>query len=143
MAWLQNCGFFSYLNYYPRGDISSLIKRFYYGKLCGNSDIVSIAARYLVELAYQDVSFILDENEYKLICALMERNDDLRVIAVGDDDQNQRNPDAAFAQGCPSRIFQGQEKYHSANPLRRKAFDKSVRAFGSAGRQSSAGGAFF
>ncbi len=46
------CGFFSYLNYYPRGDISSLIKRFYYGKLCGNSDIVSIAARYPVELAY-------------------------------------------------------------------------------------------
>lgn len=45
-------GFFSYLNYYPRGDISSLIKRFYYGKLCGNSDIVSIAARYPVELAY-------------------------------------------------------------------------------------------
>lgn len=30
----------------------------------------------------------MDENEYKLICALMERNDDLRVIAVGDDDQN-------------------------------------------------------
>lgn len=45
-------GFFSYLNYYPRGDASSLIKRFYDGKLCGNSDIVSIAARYPVELAY-------------------------------------------------------------------------------------------
>lgn len=45
-------GFFSYLNYYPRGDASSLIKRFYDGKLCGNSDIVFIAARYPVELAY-------------------------------------------------------------------------------------------
>lgn len=30
----------------------------------------------------------MDENEYKMVCALMERNDDLRVIAVGDDDQN-------------------------------------------------------
>lgn len=30
----------------------------------------------------------MDENEYALIEALMERNDDMRVIAVGDDDQN-------------------------------------------------------
>lgn len=45
-------GFFSYLNYYPRGDASSLIKSFYYGKLCGNSDIAHIAGRYPVELAY-------------------------------------------------------------------------------------------
>lgn len=45
-------GFFSYLNYYPRGDASSLIKSFYYGKLCGNSDIAYIAGRYPVELAY-------------------------------------------------------------------------------------------
>ncbi len=45
-------GFFSYLNYYPRGDTSSLIKSFYYDKLCGNSDITSIAERYPVELAY-------------------------------------------------------------------------------------------
>lgn len=45
-------GFFSYLNYYSRGDTSSLIKSYYYGKLCGNSDIGSIAGRYPVELAY-------------------------------------------------------------------------------------------
>lgn len=45
-------GFFSYLNYYPRGDASSLIKSFFYGKLCGNSDIAYIAGRYPVELAY-------------------------------------------------------------------------------------------
>ena len=45
-------GFFSYLNYYPRGDASSLIKSFYHGKLCGNSEISHIAARYPVELAY-------------------------------------------------------------------------------------------
>lgn len=30
----------------------------------------------------------MDENEYALIEALMSRNDDMRVIAVGDDDQN-------------------------------------------------------
>ena len=30
----------------------------------------------------------MDENEYRLIRALMSRNDDMRVIAVGDDDQN-------------------------------------------------------
>ncbi len=45
-------GFFSYLNYYPRGDASSLIKSFYHGKLCSNSDVAYIAERYPVELAY-------------------------------------------------------------------------------------------
>ncbi len=45
-------GLFSYLNYYPRGDASSLIKSFYYGKLCGNSDIAYIDKCYPVELAY-------------------------------------------------------------------------------------------
>lgn len=30
----------------------------------------------------------MDKNEFALICALMERNEDLRLIAVGDDDQN-------------------------------------------------------
>lgn len=30
----------------------------------------------------------MDGNEYELICALMQNNDDMRVIAVGDDDQN-------------------------------------------------------
>lgn len=30
----------------------------------------------------------MDENEYRLVSALIERNDDMRVIAVGDDDQN-------------------------------------------------------
>lgn len=30
----------------------------------------------------------MDENEYALLCALMQNNEDLRVIAVGDDDQN-------------------------------------------------------
>ena len=30
----------------------------------------------------------MDENEFRLVRALMDRNDDMRVIAVGDDDQN-------------------------------------------------------
>ena len=30
----------------------------------------------------------MDENEYRLICALMNKNEDMRMIAVGDDDQN-------------------------------------------------------
>lgn len=30
----------------------------------------------------------MDSNEYRLVRALMQRNDDMRVIAVGDDDQN-------------------------------------------------------
>lgn len=30
----------------------------------------------------------MDANEYELICALMEQNEDMRGIAVGDDDQN-------------------------------------------------------
>lgn len=30
----------------------------------------------------------MDENEYRLVTALMERNDALRVVAVGDDDRN-------------------------------------------------------
>lgn len=30
----------------------------------------------------------MDEDEYNLVCALMDVNDDMRVIAVGDDDQN-------------------------------------------------------
>lgn len=45
-------GFFSYFNYYSRGDASSLIKSFYYGKLCSNSDIAYIAESYPVEFAY-------------------------------------------------------------------------------------------
>lgn len=45
-------GFFSYLNYYPRGDATSLIKSLFYGNLCNNCDIASIAGRYPVELAY-------------------------------------------------------------------------------------------
>ena len=30
----------------------------------------------------------MDANEYELVCALMEQNEEMRVIAVGDDDQN-------------------------------------------------------
>jgi len=50
----------------------------------GDVEIGRITKTVLVIDEAQD----MDENEYGLICALMERNDDLRVIAVGDDDQN-------------------------------------------------------
>ncbi len=50
----------------------------------GDVEIGRITKTVLVIDEAQD----MDENEYRLICALMERNDDLRVIAVGDDDQN-------------------------------------------------------
>ena len=30
----------------------------------------------------------MDDNEFNLVCALMQNNEDMRVIAVGDDDQN-------------------------------------------------------
>ncbi|MDE7478732.1 MAG: RecQ family ATP-dependent DNA helicase, partial [Lachnospiraceae bacterium] len=45
-------GFFSYIDYYPSGDVSSLIKRSYDGKICSNSDIQGIVEQYPVELAY-------------------------------------------------------------------------------------------
>lgn len=50
----------------------------------GDVEIGKITKTVLVIDEAQD----MDENEYGLITALMERNDDLRVIAVGDDDQN-------------------------------------------------------
>ena len=50
----------------------------------GDVEIGRITKTVLVIDEAQD----MDENEYGLITALMERNDDLRVIAVGDDDQN-------------------------------------------------------
>jgi len=36
----------------------------------------------------------MNEDEYALINALMEQNEDMRVIAVGDDDQNILNSGA-------------------------------------------------
>jgi ATP-dependent DNA helicase RecQ len=45
-------GFFSYMNYYPRGNAVEMIKSLYYGKICSNCDIEMIAERYPIELAY-------------------------------------------------------------------------------------------
>ena len=50
----------------------------------GDVEIGRITKTVLVIDEAQD----MDENEYRLVSALIERNDDLRVIAVGDDDQN-------------------------------------------------------
>lgn len=69
------------------------------GSLENSADIVAQAARMIsageVEqgeitktVAVIDEAQDMDANEFALIKALMERNDDMRVIAVGDDDQN-------------------------------------------------------
>jgi len=69
------------------------------GNLDKAKNIVSDAARMIksgeVELGRITKTVVvideaqdMDENEYALIEALMERNEDMRVIAVGDDDQN-------------------------------------------------------
>ena len=50
----------------------------------GEVDLGRITKTVLVIDEAQD----MDENEYKLVHALMDRNEDMRVIAVGDDDQN-------------------------------------------------------
>ena len=69
------------------------------GSLENSADIVAQAARMIAEgeveqgqitktVAVIDEAQDMDENEFALIKALMERNEDMRVIAVGDDDQN-------------------------------------------------------
>lgn len=58
-------------------DASEMIKN-------GDVELGKITKTVLVIDEAQD----MDENEYGLISALIERNDDIRVIAVGDDDQN-------------------------------------------------------
>lgn len=50
----------------------------------GDVEIGRITKTILVIDEAQD----MDENEYRLVTALMERNDALRVVAVGDDDRN-------------------------------------------------------
>ena len=69
------------------------------GSLENSADIVRQAAEMIsageVEqgqitktVAVIDEAQDMDENEFALIKALMERNEDMRIIAVGDDDQN-------------------------------------------------------
>lgn len=50
----------------------------------GEVDVSRITKTVLVIDEAQD----MDENEFNLVKALMDRNEDMRVIAVGDDDQN-------------------------------------------------------
>lgn len=69
------------------------------GSLDGVEDVVKDAAK-LIESGGVEPNRIaktvlvideaqdMDENEFRLICALIKRNDEMRVIAVGDDDQN-------------------------------------------------------
>ncbi len=69
------------------------------GNLEGAQDVVKNAAdliengevepgRITKSVLVIDEAQDMDENEYRLVRALMSRNDDMRVIAVGDDDQN-------------------------------------------------------
>lgn len=69
------------------------------GSLENSADIVRQAAEMIAAgeveqgqitktVAVIDEAQDMDENEFALIKALMERNEDMRVIAVGDDDQN-------------------------------------------------------
>ena len=69
------------------------------GSLDGVEDVVHDAAKMIqdgdVELGRITKAVVvideaqdMDENEFALIRALMARNEDMRVIAVGDDDQN-------------------------------------------------------
>lgn len=69
------------------------------GSLENSADIVAQAAQMISEgeveqgqitktVAVIDEAQDMDETEFALIKALMERNEDMRVIAVGDDDQN-------------------------------------------------------
>lgn len=52
--------------------------------LCGDVELDRITKTVLVLDEAQD----MDKDEFELVKALMERNEELRVIAVGDDDQN-------------------------------------------------------
>lgn len=69
------------------------------GSLENSEDIVAQAAKMISEgeveqgqitktVAVIDEAQDMDSNEFAFIKALMERNEDMRVIAVGDDDQN-------------------------------------------------------
>ena len=69
------------------------------GSLDGVEDVVRDAAKMIEEGEVEqgkitksvlviDEAQDMDENEYRLIKALIKQNDDMRVIAVGDDDQN-------------------------------------------------------
>ncbi len=69
------------------------------GSLEGAENVVKDAARLIEDGGVEpnriaktvlviDEAQDMDENEFRLICALMKRNEEMRVIAVGDDDQN-------------------------------------------------------
>ena len=64
----------------------------------------------------------MDANEFALICALMQNNDDMRVIAVGDDDQNIyefRGSDSAHMQSLIDEY--GATRYELVENYRSKA----------------------
>lgn len=94
-------------------DASEMIKN-------GDVEIGRITKTVLVIDEAQD----MDEYEYELVSALIERNDDLRVIAVGDDDQNIyefRGSDSryfeSFLKRENSRKYELLDNYRSAKAI--------------------------
>ncbi len=64
----------------------------------------------------------MDANAYALICALLNKNDDIRIIAVGDDDQNIygfRHSDSKYMKSLLSR--KGAKQYELIENFRSKA----------------------
>lgn len=66
----------------------------------------------------------MDQDEYELVCALMEANDDMRVIAVGDDDQNIfefRGSDSRYMRSLvttyDARMYELVENYRSCQHI--------------------------
>ena len=101
------------------------------GSLEGIKDVVKNAAdlirrgeveqgRIIKSVLVIDEAQDMDANEYNLVTALMQANEDMRVIAVGDDDQNIyefRGSDSkylrALIEGCGARKYEMTENYRS------------------------------
>ena len=82
----------------------------------GDAETVRITKKVVVIDEAQDMS----EDEFSLIKALMDRNDEMRVIAVGDDDQNIyefRGSDSkhfeSLASGHGAKVYELLENYRS------------------------------
>lgn len=63
----------------------------------------------------------MDENEYALVCALMKANEEMRIIAVGDDDQNIyefRGSDSKYMRSLITEL--GAKRYEMLDNFRSK-----------------------
>jgi len=105
------------------------------GSLEGSADVVKEAAarirdgeveqgRITKTVVVIDEAQDMDENEFALIKALMRQNEDMRVIAVGDDDQNIyqfRGSDSrhfcSLISSCGAVLYEMNENYRSAKSI--------------------------